>query len=168
MPVLRNQRHECFAQEIVKGKTATEVMAQLGYSDPRNSTQLKKNPEIQRRIAELQAGGAERAEVTLASLLAELEVARQLALTKGQASAAVQATMGKAKLAGLIVDRREVGSPGEFDHLTDAELVAKAARDARDLGIAGPTPHWRGSIYLIVGCSVKAFRRRPAAENANE
>ena len=38
---LKNPRHERFAQEIVKGKTATEVMAQLGYSDSRNSTQHK-------------------------------------------------------------------------------------------------------------------------------
>jgi len=80
---LKNPRHERFAQEIAKGKTATEVMAQLGYSDPRNSTQLKKNPEIQRRIAELQAAGAERAEVTVASLLAELDATRQLALKLG-------------------------------------------------------------------------------------
>ena len=49
--------------------------------------------------------------------------------------------MGMAKLAGLIIDRREIGQPGEFDNMTDAELVAKAARDARELGIAGPATH---------------------------
>ena len=47
--------------------------------------------------------------------------------------------MGQAKLAGLIIDRREIGQPGEFDHLTDAELVAKATRDARELGLLAPT-----------------------------
>jgi hypothetical protein len=54
----------------------------------------------------------------VASLLEESEVARQLAMQKGQASAAVQATMGKAKLTGLIVDRREVGG-------RDAEVVPR-------------------------------------------
>lgn len=56
----------------------------------------------------------------------------------GQASAAVQATMDKAKLTGLIVDRREVGGGGEFDHLTDEELVAEACRLARELGLFPP------------------------------
>jgi hypothetical protein len=50
----------------------------------------------------------------------------------------VAATIGKAKIRGLIIDRREVGEAGAFDALTDEELVEKAARLARSLGIAGP------------------------------
>jgi hypothetical protein len=73
-----------------------------------------------------------------ADILAELETARLLALKRGQASSAVAATMGKAKILGLIVDRREVGDAGAFDHMTDEELVREAARMARELGIAGP------------------------------
>ena len=46
MPILRNPRHEKFAQEIAKAKTATAAMAAAGYSDPRNSTRLTKNDEI--------------------------------------------------------------------------------------------------------------------------
>ncbi|MFZ1188164.1 MAG: hypothetical protein WAO16_04105, partial [Pseudolabrys sp.] len=46
--------------------------------------------------------------------------------------------MGKAKICGLIVDRREVGDAGAFDHMTDEELVREATRMARELGIAGP------------------------------
>jgi hypothetical protein len=46
--------------------------------------------------------------------------------------------MGKAKLLGLIVDRREVGDAGAFDDLTDEVLVALAARKARELGLVGP------------------------------
>ena len=45
--------------------------------------------------------------------------------------------MGKAKICGLIVDRREVGDAGAFDHMTDEELVREATRMARELGIAG-------------------------------
>ena len=61
-----------------------------------------------------------------------------LALKLGQASAVVQCSMGKAKICGLIVDRREVGDAGAFDDMTDEELVREAARLARELGIAGP------------------------------
>jgi hypothetical protein len=53
-------------------------------------------------------------------LLSELEEARQLALKHRQPSAAVQATMGKAKILGLIIDRREVGEAGAFDNIRRA------------------------------------------------
>jgi hypothetical protein len=56
--------------------------------------------------------------------------ARQVALRLRQASAAVAATMGKAKILGLIIDRREVGDVGAFDHLTDEQLVEEAAKRA--------------------------------------
>jgi hypothetical protein len=143
--ILKNSRHELFAQLVAEGKSATAAMKEAGYSDGRNSWRLMRNEAIRGRIDELLARGAERAEVTVVSLLDELETARQLAMTKGQASAAVQATMGKAKLAGLIVDRREVGGAGEFDHLTDEELVAEASRMARELGLLPPET---GSLSL--------------------
>jgi hypothetical protein len=86
--------------------------------DPRNSTRLTKNDEIRCRIEELKERGAVRAEVTVASLLGELEEARKLALKPGQASAAAQCSMGKAKICGLIIDRHEVGDVGKFDSWT--------------------------------------------------
>ena len=68
------------------------------------------------------------------TLLSELEEARQLALRLRQASAAVAATMGKAKILGLIIDRREVGDAGAFDHLTDEQLMEEAKKRAKALG----------------------------------
>ena len=46
--------------------------------------------------------------------------------------------MGKARILGLIIDRREVGDVGAFDGMTDEELVAEGAKLARELGVAGP------------------------------
>ena len=109
MPILRNQRHEAFARALAKGKTATEAMAVVGYRDPRNSTRLTKNDEIRRRVEELQALGASSAEVTIGSLLEELEHARLLAIRRGQAAAAVAASLAKAKLTGLPTDGDQVG-----------------------------------------------------------
>jgi hypothetical protein len=43
---------------------------------------------------------------------------------------------GKAKILGLIIDRREVGDVGAFNGWTDEELVEEAVRRARALGIA--------------------------------
>ena len=140
--IFSNPRHERFAQELTAGKAFAEAYELAGFKANRgNALRLKDNEQVMRRVAELQARGAERAEVRLVSLLAELEEARQLALSQGQASAAVQASMGKARLTGHVVDRREVGSPGEFAEMSDAELIAKAKREARELGLADPTKH---------------------------
>jgi hypothetical protein len=38
----------------------------------------------------------------------------------------VQASMGKAKILGLIIDRREVADAGAFDGLTDEQLVEES------------------------------------------
>lgn len=73
MGPLHNGRHERFAQEIAKGKSATEAMAVAGYSDARNSTRLTKNDEIAHRVAELKSGAAERAEITLADVTEHLK-----------------------------------------------------------------------------------------------
>ena len=139
MPTLQNPRHEKFAQELAAGKSAAEAYERAGYvKNSGNCIRLKGNERVSARVEELQHGCAARAEVSVASLLGELEEARKLALKRGQASAVVAATMGKAKILGLIIDRREVGDAGKFDDMTDEELISAAARKARELGIAGP------------------------------
>jgi hypothetical protein len=124
MPVLKNPRWERLAQELAANKTATEAMKAAGYSDPRNSTRLTKKDVIRARVEELQSRGAERAEVTVASLLDELEHARQRADGLDQLSAAVKAISEKAKISGLLVQRVEVGGVGEFEKCrTEAEVI---------------------------------------------
>jgi len=49
--------------------------------------------------------------VTIESLLRELEEARQLALANGQSNAAVAATMGKGKLAGVFSGKPDDDAP---------------------------------------------------------
>ncbi|MFD4120920.1 terminase small subunit [Alcaligenes faecalis] len=69
----------------------------------RTAKGLLDNRKIAARVAELQAEHVERHKLTVDDLLAELEQARQAALTAetAQSSAAVAATMSKAKLLGL-------------------------------------------------------------------
>jgi hypothetical protein len=57
------------------------------------------------------------AEVTPDQMIRELEQARSLAIKRGQASAAVTATLAKARLAGLLNERGESNaeSPAKFD-----------------------------------------------------
>ena len=105
-----------------------------GYKPSRsNAYVLRAKQNISDRLAEI----LQECEKTALDQI-ESPRARKLALKRGQPSAAVQATMGKAKILGLIIDRREVGEVGAFDSWTDEELVKEAARRARDLGITGP------------------------------
>jgi phage terminase small subunit len=63
--------------------------------------------KVRERVNQLQAAAQEKTLVTVDSLVAELEEARQAALTATtpQAGAATAATLGKAKLLGLVVEK---------------------------------------------------------------
>src|ERR1700737_824120 len=54
MGMLDNPKHELFAQELAKGKTADEAYKLAGYKENRhNASRLKTNETIQARVAEL-------------------------------------------------------------------------------------------------------------------
>jgi len=109
MAALSNTRHEAFAQALAKGKTADEAYAEAGYAPNRgNATRMKANESVMKRVGEIQSRATERTLVTIESITQELEAARLLAMAdeKG-ASAAVAASLGKAKLHGLLIDKTE-------------------------------------------------------------
>jgi phage terminase small subunit len=109
MPALENRKHELFAQALAKGKPTEVAYAEAGYvPHPQNAGRLMKNDGVAARVAELQERMAIRVEVTAEDILRDLEEDRQLAHAQGQAGAAVSATMGKAKLFGLITDKQKV------------------------------------------------------------
>lgn len=132
MPVLPNARYEAFAQALFKGKTADEAYVLAGYKANRgNAATLKANQIILNRLAELQERVAKKVSVTVESLALELEEARSLAIVEKQTSAAVSATMGKAKLFGLGSETRKLTgtiqvvtiTAKQLDALTEDELA---------------------------------------------
>lgn len=127
MPVIPNPRHEKFCQEIAKGKSAGEAYRLAGYDADEKSAEtlgprLFRKVQIASRVAELQEGGARRAEITVQSLLAEAEEARLLAIKIGQPAAAVAATRERGVLSGKRIEKSEQGKPGDFDRMADDEL----------------------------------------------
>ena len=131
MPVLKNARHERFAQELAKGKTATEAYTAAGYTGDRTAaSRLSTNVNVSARITEIQSKTVKKAEITVQSLADELEEARAMALKEGQTSAAVSATMGKAKLFGLGVDNKRVSGTFQVVNLTH-EQIGKLSADER-------------------------------------
>lgn len=74
MPVLKNARHEAFAQELAKGKTADEAYASAGFKPDRgNASRLTANDSIRARVEEIKARVAEKAEWTAADRLLSLK-----------------------------------------------------------------------------------------------
>ena len=80
MSTLQNPRHERFAQELATGKSADAAYVLAGYRTNRsNAARLSANQHIRNRVAEIQSLGAERAAITVETLIAEAEEARSKA-----------------------------------------------------------------------------------------
>jgi phage terminase small subunit len=85
---------EAYRRSYNAGKMNTNALAV-------NASRLLDNANVALRIEELQKAIIVKHNITIESILAELEEARQLAMETGKAGPAVQASMGKAKLVGL-------------------------------------------------------------------
>ncbi len=123
MPVLKNARHETFAQGLAKGMSVTDAYAAAGYrGDRKAASNLWTNVDIKERVTELQSKAVKKVEITVDSLAQELEEARAIALAEKQSSAAVSATMGKAKLFGLGVENRRMSGTIQIVNITIEQL----------------------------------------------
>lgn len=84
------------------------------------ASELLAHGKVSVRVAELRAAHVERHAITVDDLLNELEAARIAASSsdKPQAAAMVAATLGKAKLLGMLTDKTELTGRdgGPIDH----------------------------------------------------
>ena len=147
MPILKNPRHERFARELAKGKSATEAYELAGYKGDRTAaSRLSTNVNICQRLEELQSEIAarvvEETAVTRADILEELKkiafATFEDDLVKANDKRA--ACMDYARIEGWIVERHEHGSAGEFAHIdamTPDERRVHAAELLQRLVAAG-------------------------------
>ena len=93
-----------------------------------NACKLLADAKITLRVKELKSGHTKRHELTIDDLVKQLEEARQVALTleNPQCSAAISATMGTAKLLGLVVDKTDIKLTNAKE-LTNEQLAAIAS-----------------------------------------
>ena len=77
----------------------------------RNAHELLKNNNVATMLAELEAEDRERHGVTIDSLTIEYEEAREIAKGEAQPAAMVSATTGKARIHGLLVEKKEISGP---------------------------------------------------------
>lgn len=100
------------------------------------ASELLANGKVAVRLAEMRQAAAKRNQITVDDLLRELEEARTKALNceNPQSSAAVSATLGKAKLLGL--DRPDIGLDLEAKRLN----IEKLRRELEDPNQGLPEP----------------------------
>lgn len=125
MPLTPKQ--EAFALAYVETGNASEAYRRA-YSAEKmkpasvavNASKLLAGAKVALRVQELQAKAVERHEITVDDLIRELEEARTAASNqeKPQAAAMVAATLGKAKLLGMLTDKMEHSGKdgGPIDH----------------------------------------------------
>lgn len=110
------QKQEMFCLAYIETGNATEAYRAAGYSTNATSktineaaSRLLADSKVSARVAELRNMQVQRLAITVDDLVAELDEARTIALTaaKPQSAAAVSATLGKAKLLGLVTDKVE-------------------------------------------------------------
>lgn len=103
-------KQEKFCQAYVETGNASEAYRSAYSADKmkhetinKRASELLNNREVTGRVSELQQEHRTKHNITVSDLLRELEEARQAALTAEtpQSSAAVAATMGKARITGL-------------------------------------------------------------------
>jgi hypothetical protein len=137
MPALKNMRHEKFVREYLKcdfngAEAYRRVYPQRRPLEARfSASRLLTSGNVKRRLAEVQMALLKKADITVDRILNEYEEARLLAVEQGKPEAMLSASEKKAKLVGLLVDRREVGNAGEFEQLTDiGEILEKVRQEA--------------------------------------
>lgn len=205
MPILSNPKHERFAQEMAKGKSASEAYELAGFRpNSGNAATLKATQSISKRIGEILKReqvveakatelAAERLSITKERVLAELakigfaNMADYMkagpggdpyldfsTLTRDQAAALSEVTVedfkdGRGEDArevrrvkfklhdkkgalvdigrelGMFVNRTEVGGPGDFERLSDADLEERLTREAADIFEVGEREKETGS-----------------------
>lgn len=129
-------KQERFAQLYIELGNASEAYRQSydaarmkAETVHRSAKEMLDNPKVSARLAELNAEHQARHKTTVDSLTDDLEEDRQLAHKAEQAGAAVSATLGKAKLHGLLKDKVEAsgpdGGPMQVEDMTRTELARR-------------------------------------------
>ena len=108
--------------------TNTECAHRAGYSHPAQSASMLLNDSrflhIQETIKDLQEGYQKKYEITFEKVARDLQMIRDAAVEDGKFSAAVQAELGRAKLAGLMVEKKEI-KHGRIDQMERDEVEAR-------------------------------------------
>ena len=108
-------KQEKFCQGVAKGLSYSDAYrSAYNASNTKDNvinvraSELMANGKIAVRVKELRERALKRYDLTVDDMISELEEARDIAKRTKQCAPMVSATMGKAKLLGLIVDTQDI------------------------------------------------------------
>jgi hypothetical protein len=123
-------RKSIFISEILTGKNGAEAARAAGVEKKnaaRQANRWQKEPEVAAEIEKGLAAIREGAAVDVQTMIRQLDADRQFAIKTENASAATRASELKAKLCGLMIDRRDTRS---------AHIVQSEDFSNRDVALA--------------------------------
>jgi hypothetical protein len=106
MPILRNPKHERFAQLVASGMTAQAAFTEADYPSPQNAPRLRNNELVAKRIEELQARNERKAEMAalsrdeLIGILTEIVHATRARLSEARPGDGLKAAEMLTKMCG--------------------------------------------------------------------
>lgn len=142
MGALSNAKHERYAQGVAKGLSQTQAYTDAGYiGDETAASRLSRNDKVKARVAELLENASMRAEISVASVTADLLRIAQKAEKLGDAAgfqAARASLVDAAKVNGLIIDKSQVTEESVQRIISDRPQTDEewASAHGADLGAA--------------------------------
>jgi phage terminase small subunit len=134
-------KHLDFCQNIAAGYSQTEAYIKAGYARKAanvNAARLIAKDNIRAEVDRLQTKASNKAEVTLESMIADMQSLYDMAVDKGDVNAAIKAKSEQSKLVGLYAptkteNKTEVTGDMQVNtnKLAD-EAFAAAIKQARD------------------------------------
>ena len=123
------KKQQAFIQHYVyHDLTNTEAAHRAGYSNPRQIAYVLLNDprymNVQMKIRELQEAQQKKYEITFEKVARDLQMIRDRAVEDGSYGAAVNAELGRAKLAGLMIEKKEI-KLGRIDQMDRSEVEAR-------------------------------------------
>lgn len=123
-------KQEKFCQELMACGNQSEAYrrayntAGTAKTIGEQASRVANSPGVAARLVELKEEVRSRYSITIDDIIEELEEARIISKVDRVGSTMVSATMGKAKVLGMIVDRKEISVHGIISSMNDAELEA--------------------------------------------
>ena len=151
--MLKNQRHERFLREYIATEwNGTEAYCRV-YGPIKTAgvqaSKLLAKPKVRKRFNEMMKKIIRRSEITEERILGKYEEAYEMAQAQSKPSDMISATSAQAKLVGLLREKIEAGSPGDFDRLENASDVLEALADRVGPEVAQKIGQALGLIHQI-------------------
>lgn len=175
MGLLKNPRHERFAQELAKGKSGAEAYALAGFEPNRhNASRLKANETVRARVDELLQAAALRVEITQSRVLEELgkigfSDIRKVVAWHSQANVAqidsdadTEALVEEGEIRFAVANQVELLSS---DRIDDDTAAAISEVSMTDKGTIKVKLHDKRAALVDIGRHLGMFKDRTVLEN---